>query len=94
MYLLRIAGKVGPRWVWYCGCTLSVTCFQLFPLVCFQTVAEGVADLSILLCLVDVYVALCGGRPGISEQAAVLILSALSLRDQGETGLTLAEECV
>lgn len=94
MYLLCIAGKAGSRWVWYHGRPLSTSCPQLFPSVCFQTVAEGVPDLSVLLRLVDVDVALRGGWPGVGEQAAVLMLSILSLRDQGQTGLAVAEQRV
>ena len=93
-YLLSKAGKVGTRWVWHHGRPLSVPCSQLFPLVCLQMVAEAVADLAVLLCFVDEDVALCGGWPGIREQAAVLILPALSFREQGEAGLTIAEEII
>lgn len=93
-YLLSVAGQVGSRRVWQHGGPLPVPCSQLFPLVRFQAVAEGVANLPILLRLLDVDVALCRGRPGVSEQAAVLLLSALSLREQSETGLTVAEESV
>lgn len=89
-YLLSIACKAGSWWVWYHDCPLS--CSQLFPPVCFQTVAEGMSDLSILLRLLDVDVALCGGWPGIGEQATVLIPLSLSLWDQSATGLTVMEE--
>lgn len=94
MYLLCIAGKAGSRRVWYRGSPLSTSCPQLFPPVCFQTVAEGVSDLSVLLCLVDVDVALRGGQPGVGEQAAVLMLSTLCFGDQGQTGLSVAEQRV
>lgn len=94
MNLLCIAGKAGSRRVWYRGRPLSTFCPQLFPSVCFQTVAERVPDLSVLLRLVDVDVALHSGWPGVSEQATVLMLSTLSLRDQGQAGLTVAEQRV
>lgn len=79
LYLLSIAGQEGSWWVWQSACTLSMPCLQLFPPVCFQTIAEGVADLAVLLRLVDVDVALRSCWPGISEEAVVLSLSALGL---------------
>lgn len=94
MYLLCVAGQAGSRWVWHGGGPLSSSCGQLFPSVCLQTVAEGVADLSVLLRLVDVDVALGGGRPCVGEQAAVLDLEAASLGDQRQARLTVAEQRV
>lgn len=94
MYLLCVAGQAGSWWVRHGGGPLSATCPQLFPPVCLQIVAERVANLSILLSLVDVDVALGGGWPCVGEQATVLGLQALSLGDQGQAGLTVAEQRV
>lgn len=94
LYLLCVAGQAGPRWVWHSGGPLSTCSGQLFPSVCLQTVAEGVADLSVLLRLVDVDVALGGGRPCVSEQAAVLDLQAARLGDQRQAGLAVTEQSV
>lgn len=94
MYLLCVAGQAGSRWVWHGGAPLSTCSGQLLPPVCLQTVAEGVADLSVLLRLVDVDVALGGGWPSVSEQATVLALQAAGLGDQCQAGLTGTEQRV
>lgn len=52
------------------------------------------SDLSVLLRLVDVDVALGGGRPSVSEQAAVLALQDAGLGDQCQAGLTGSEQRV
>lgn len=79
LYLFCIASKTASWWVWKHDFCLQEICSQIFPLIGSQTVAEGVPGLSILFCLVDVDVGLCGGRPGVSMQAAVLLLLVLSL---------------
>lgn len=94
MYLLCVAGQAGSRRVWHGAGPLSSCSGQLFPSVCLQTVAEGVADLSVLLRLVDVDVALGGGWPSVGEQATVLGLQAASLGDQRQAGLAVAEQRV
>lgn len=76
-YLLSIGGQVRPRWIW--NISFPQLCLKLSPLVRFQAVAEGVTVLSILLCLMNVDVALSGCRPRITEQAVVLSLSSLGL---------------
>lgn len=79
LYLFCIASKTASWWVWKHDSCLREIFSQIFPLIGSQTVAEGVPGLSVLFCLVDVDVGLCGGRPGISVQATVLFLLVLSL---------------
>lgn len=42
----------------------------------------------------DVNVALCCCRSGVSEETIVLVVSDLGIGQQGEAGLIVAKECV
>lgn len=79
LYLFCIASKTASWWVWKHDSCLQEIFSQIFPLIGSQTVAVGMPGLSVLFCLVDVDVGLCGGWPGIGVQATVLFLLVLSL---------------